>query len=129
MADKEDDNSTENGSSNGDYLSSISSGNAVDPTSVIAAREKSLITHAMDTLTKHVNEAGDESSESDNDQDGAFMDFDGPLVEAPLVPFKLSMPTPLPSHLNIHFICETASRLLFLSIHWVRSIPTFKQLK
>merc|ERR1719411_2227552 len=52
----------------------------------------------------------------------------GPILDDSLVPFKLATPTPHPSHLNIHFICETASRLLFLSVHWVRSIPCFAQL-
>jgi Asp-tRNA(Asn)/Glu-tRNA(Gln) amidotransferase C subunit len=40
----------------------------------------------------------------------------------------LATPTPMPSYLNVHFICETASRLLFLSVHWVRSIPAFSRL-
>ena len=119
-----DDNSTDNGSSNGE----------LDPTSIIAAREKTLISHAMDTLTRRVvenglqisaNSANDEQSESDEE----MSDMEGPIIEDNLVPFKLSTPTPLPSHLNIHYICETASRLLFLSVHWVRSVPAFSQLK
>ena len=65
-----------------------------------------------------------------SDQDMTDFDMEaGPIVDESLVPFKLATPTPLPSHLNIHFICETASRLLFLSVHWVRSIPAFSQLK
>lgn len=38
------------------------------------------------------------------------------------------MPSPMPEYLNVHFICESASRLLFLSMHWARSIPAFSAL-
>lgn len=120
-----DDTSTDNGSSNGE---------GVDPTNIMAAREKTLISHAMDTLTRRVAESGlaaaaataaAELSESDEE----MFDMEGPVIDDSLVPFKLATPSPLPAHLNIHFICETASRLLFLSVHWVRSIPAFSQLK
>ncbi|MCP9265919.1 Nuclear receptor subfamily 2 group C member 2 [Dirofilaria immitis] len=35
--------------------------------------------------------------------------------------FELPVPQPMPSELNIQFICETASRLLFLSVHWMKN--------
>jgi len=38
------------------------------------------------------------------------------------------MPAPIPAYLTVHYICETASRLLFLSIHWARNIPAFQLL-
>lgn len=38
------------------------------------------------------------------------------------------MPSPMPEYLNVHYICESASRLLFLSMHWARSIPAFSAL-
>ena len=38
------------------------------------------------------------------------------------------MPSPMPEYLNVHYICESASRLLFLSMHWARSIPAFQAL-
>ncbi|MED6232596.1 Nuclear receptor subfamily 2 group C member 2, partial [Ataeniobius toweri] len=40
----------------------------------------------------------------------------------------LTMPSPMPEFLNVHYICESASRLLFLSMHWARSIPAFSAL-
>ncbi|NWT44441.1 NR2C2 protein, partial [Chroicocephalus maculipennis] len=40
----------------------------------------------------------------------------------------LTMPSPMPEYLNVHYICESASRLLFLSMHWARSIPAFQAL-
>ncbi|GCB62021.1 hypothetical protein scyTo_0013014, partial [Scyliorhinus torazame] len=41
---------------------------------------------------------------------------------------QLTMPSPMPEYLNVHYICESASRLLFLSMHWARSIPAFQAL-
>lgn len=38
------------------------------------------------------------------------------------------MPLPAPEYLNVNYICESASRLLFLSMHWARSIPAFQTL-
>merc|ERR1711935_530122 len=99
---------------------------------MLAAREKSLISHAMDTLSRRVAENGTnnvmDSTSEGSDEEMVDIQGAGPILDDNLVPFKLATPTPLPSHLNIHFICETASRLLFLSVHWVRSVPAFSQL-
>lgn len=38
------------------------------------------------------------------------------------------MPSPMPEYLNVHYIGESASRLLFLSMHWALSIPSFQAL-
>uniref|UniRef100_A0A5S6QUH4 Nuclear receptor domain-containing protein n=1 Tax=Trichuris muris TaxID=70415 RepID=A0A5S6QUH4_TRIMR len=40
--------------------------------------------------------------------------------------FELPVPLPLPSVLNMQYICETASRLLFLSVHWLKSVPSLE---
>ena len=45
-----------------------------------------------------------------------------------IVSFQLMMPLPVPEYLNVNYICESASRLLFLSMHWARSIPAFQAL-
>lgn len=125
---KDDDTSTDNGSSNGDPGGI---GSSMDASTMLAAREKSLISNAMETLNKRVAEygnndltMGEEISESDED----MTDLEATVVQDSFLSFKLATPTPLPAHLNIHFICETASRLLFLSVHWVRSVPVFSQL-
>ncbi|KAB1270485.1 Nuclear receptor subfamily 2 group C member 1 [Camelus dromedarius] len=41
---------------------------------------------------------------------------------------NLTMPSPMPEYLNVHYIGESASRLLFLSMHWALSIPSFQAL-
>ena len=98
---------------------------------MLAAREKTLISHAMDTLSRRVAENGDRSSDMSEPEDDAMEGVvgAGQVIAEHLTNFHLATPTPMPSHLNIHFICETASRLLFLSVHWVRSIPVFSHLK
>ncbi|XP_078400008.1 nuclear receptor subfamily 2 group C member 2 isoform X2 [Cetorhinus maximus] len=57
-----------------------------------------------------------------------IIEVEGPLLTDTHVIFKLTMPTPMPEYLNVHYICESASRLLFLSMHWARSIPAFQAL-
>ncbi|KAJ3587035.1 hypothetical protein NHX12_013425 [Muraenolepis orangiensis] len=102
------------------------------------------ITRAFDTLAKALNpsEAGQGQSQVDQvqcvagatiqliggDQETPLIEVEGPLLTDTHVGFKLSMPSPMPEYLNVHYICESASRLLFLSMHWARSIPAFSAL-
>ncbi|XP_032303148.1 nuclear receptor subfamily 2 group C member 2 isoform X4 [Coturnix japonica] len=62
------------------------------------------------------------------DQSTPIIEVEGPLLTDTHVMFKLTMPSPMPEYLNVHYICESASRLLFLSMHWARSIPAFQAL-
>ncbi|KAJ8016177.1 hypothetical protein DPEC_G00004490, partial [Dallia pectoralis] len=102
------------------------------------------ITRAFDTLAKALNPS--ESGEGQNlveerdfvgeatiqlisqDQMTPLIEVEGPLLTDTHVNFKLTMPSPMPEYLNVHYICESASRLLFLSMHWARSIPAFSAL-
>uniref|UniRef100_A0A2K6R5D8 Nuclear receptor subfamily 2 group C member 2 n=1 Tax=Rhinopithecus roxellana TaxID=61622 RepID=A0A2K6R5D8_RHIRO len=102
------------------------------------------ITRAFDTLAKALNTTDSSSSPSladgiDNsgggsihvisrDQSTPIIEVEGPLLSDTHVTFKLTMPSPMPEYLNVHYICESASRLLFLSMHWARSIPAFQAL-
>ncbi|XP_038127472.1 nuclear receptor subfamily 2 group C member 2 isoform X2 [Cyprinodon tularosa] len=99
------------------------------------------ITRAFDTLAKVFNppDAGVEENPSEKpqcvsgttiqligrDQETPIIEVEGPLLTDSHVSFKLTMPSPMPEYLNVHYICESASRLLFLSMHWARSIPAF----
>lgn len=51
-----------------------------------------------------------------------------PLVPLARAGFQLAA-TPPPSFLNIHLICEAASKLLFLTIHWTKALHVFGSLK
>lgn len=102
----------------------------------IQGEEQSDITRAFDTLAKvlHPNDgsAGDSLEATmqlmSGDQSGPVVELDGPLLSDSHIPFKLMMPLPVPEYLNVNYICESASRLLFLSMHWARSIPAFQAL-
>ncbi|XP_016407298.1 nuclear receptor subfamily 2 group C member 2-like isoform X1 [Sinocyclocheilus rhinocerous] len=98
------------------------------------------ITRAFDTLAKALNPSevveGQSLSEVDGvggatiqvisrDQISPLIEVEGPLLTDTHISFKLTMPSPMPEYLNVHYICESASRLLFLSMHWARSIPAF----
>jgi testicular receptor 4 len=72
---------------------------------------------------------GGEESDADESSDDLLNKLDDLIINDRLIRFRLATPTPMPSYLNVHFICETASRLLFLSVHWVRSIPAFSLLR
>jgi hypothetical protein len=71
---------------------------------------------------------GDASSTgADYEEDGLY-ELEGPLLSDGNVAFQLTTPSPMPVFLNAHYICESASRLLFLSVHWARSIGAFQLL-
>ncbi|XP_067855122.1 nuclear receptor subfamily 2 group C member 2-like isoform X2 [Heptranchias perlo] len=102
------------------------------------------ITRAFDTLAKALSPTDGSSGPSlmegleaigganiqlmSRDQSMPIIEVEGPLLTDTHVTFKLTMPSPMPEYLNVHYICESASRLLFLSMHWARSIPAFQAL-
>ncbi|XP_022245332.1 nuclear receptor subfamily 2 group C member 2-like isoform X2 [Limulus polyphemus] len=103
-------------------------------------KEKNVISKAFDTIAKAALQQNsslvDGVATSCSDQIGLHMDSDneslfeleGPLLLDSHVAFNLTTPNPGSSFLNVHYICESASRLLFLSVHWARSIPAFQLL-
>ncbi|KAM9312839.1 nuclear receptor subfamily 2 group C member 1 [Gastrophryne carolinensis] len=87
---------------------------------------------SFDTLAKALNPSDNSAQSSESNEasfgDIAVVEIDGPLLTDSHIAFKLTMPSPMPEYLNVHYICESASRLLFLSMHWARSIPSFQAL-
>ncbi|XP_067934684.1 orphan steroid hormone receptor 2-like isoform X2 [Watersipora subatra] len=49
----------------------------------------------------------------------------GQLLAEQNFQFSLTAPSPLPSYLNVNFISESASRLLFLALHWAQGVSAF----
>ncbi|KAG7281047.1 hypothetical protein CRUP_016679 [Coryphaenoides rupestris] len=94
------------------------------------------ITRAFDTLAKALTPSDGSAGQSleatmqlmSGDQSGPVVELEGPLLSDGHVHFKLMMPLPVPEYLNVNYICESASRLLFLSMHWARTIPAFQAL-
>ncbi|KAM9204185.1 nuclear receptor subfamily 2 group C member 1 isoform 4-T4 [Mergus octosetaceus] len=94
---------------------------------------------AFDTLAKALNPGESAACQNSDSVEGSvqliggetsmnLVEIEGPLLSDAHVAFRLTMPSPMPEYLNVHYICESASRLLFLSMHWARSIPCFQAL-
>ncbi|XP_059969023.1 nuclear receptor subfamily 2 group C member 1 isoform X2 [Mesoplodon densirostris] len=98
------------------------------------------VSRAFDTLAKALNPG--ESTACQSSVEGMegnvhliagnssinYIEKEGPLLSDSHVAFRLTMPSPMPEYLNVHYIGESASRLLFLSMHWALSIPSFQAL-
>ncbi|KAL5289911.1 NR2C2 family protein [Megaselia abdita] len=50
------------------------------------------------------------------------------LLNEETVGFILQAPALVTSYLNAHYVCETGSRLLFLTVYWLNKIPAFTNL-
>lgn len=98
------------------------------------------VAKAFDTLAKAIqpqtgNSCQDDSLSEDQSKASDFdtlsednsvvEDVGGPILTRQNFVFTLTTPSPMPAFLNVHYICESASRLLFLSMHWTRSISAF----
>ncbi|XP_058808601.1 orphan steroid hormone receptor 2 isoform X2 [Phymastichus coffea] len=88
------------------------------------ARERLLISHALDNMAKLM--AGDNINGTTEEPDEDWNC--GQLLLERHMHFELRAPSPAPAYLSIHYICESAARLLFLSVHWARGIPAFQSL-
>ncbi|XP_013380463.1 orphan steroid hormone receptor 2 isoform X2 [Lingula anatina] len=89
------------------------------------------VAKAFDTLAKAIQQAPmvnstdnlvGSSEHSNNDS------LEGPILMDNNFQFNLTTPSPMPTYLNVHYICESASRLLFLSMHWAKAVPAFAAL-
>uniref|UniRef100_A0A8C2HUF9 Nuclear receptor subfamily 2, group C, member 1 n=1 Tax=Cyprinus carpio TaxID=7962 RepID=A0A8C2HUF9_CYPCA len=115
-------------------LSGIETMSNEDSVMMDIQREDLFVSRAFDTLTKVLQSEGGcgeevgEGAVRVDEQTTALLELEGPLLSDMHVPFKLMMPLPMPDFLNLNYICESASRLLFLSMHWARSIPAFQAL-
>ncbi|XP_018048034.1 PREDICTED: orphan steroid hormone receptor 2-like isoform X3 [Atta colombica] len=86
------------------------------------ARERLLLSHALaDSMAKIIGDNVNGSSEPEEE-------WTGQLISERNTLFELRAPSPAPVYLSIHYICESAARLLFLSVHWARGIPAFQAL-
>ncbi|KAH9422322.1 Nuclear receptor sub 2 group C member 2 [Dermatophagoides pteronyssinus] len=56
------------------------------------------------------------------------IDFDGPIIGEQHFLFNLAPPMAPNSFMSLQYICEFASRLLFLSVHWAQSIAAFQNM-
>lgn len=79
-----------------------------------------------------LNIPNDDDGDDDDDDDGASApdyyncSIDEPLLSNQDISFNLQTPPLVPNYLNYHYVCESGSRLLFLSIYWIKKVPAFK---
>lgn len=145
LASMKGNNESQEGSA-GDAQMVISNGETSTVTVTTQSESSSQITKAFDKLAKALNPAADGdgpnsgnagSSEqtltvgaggTNSNAEQPLIELEGPMLTDTHTQFKLTTPSPMPQYLNVHYICESASRLLFLSMHWARSIPAFQAL-
>ena len=89
--------------------------------------EKNLLSKAIDVMMARVKKAEDSSSDTDDEMLSSIKDQS--VLEDRHLKFDLNIPPPMMDTPTIHFVCETASRLLFQTLHWTKSIPAFNLLK
>jgi len=85
--------------------------------------EKATILQSLKELKDNLEEKNGQSTDTRHIDPQVF-DFLPPS----LISFHLPSNLPSPSQLNTQYVCETASRLLFLSVHWARKISVFQSL-
>lgn len=72
-----------------------------------------------------------EDSNNDEPQDNNCLNFDyGSCLELTdaCVSFDIQVPNVLPNYLSAHYVCETGSRLLFATVHWMKKNQLFSML-
>ena len=85
--------------------------------------EKAQIFSSLDQLRFKLNKKSSSSVSIPNIDPTSFASLDPSLVQ-----FQLFTPISPPSPLTIQFVCESASRLLFHTVHWSKKISVFRQL-
>lgn len=90
-----------------------------------SVRDKQVISKALDSMARVQCLNGTEISQIP--EENSF-EYDGPVISEQNVAFNPQIPGPVPPYLNIHYICESGSRLLFSSIHWAKNIAAFQYL-
>merc|ERR1719461_2746 len=78
-------------------------------------------------MMSRVRKTDDSASDTDDEMISTLKD--SPVLEDSQLRFDLNVPSPMMDSPTIHFVCETASRLLFQTLHWTKSISAFNLLK
>lgn len=93
------------------------------------ALEKEIMAQCVELVGKlqsDINSFDEESSlniKNENfDRKDSDRDFFPHMLNEQNVKFELQPPSLFPPLMNAHYVCETGSRLLFLSINWIKKI-------
>lgn len=85
--------------------------------------ERALLFSSLAALKESLQDQAEERQSIEELDQGAF-----DVLDPALISFSLSPPLPAVPEMTPQFVCETASRLLFLSVHWARRLPVFRSL-
>lgn len=107
-------------------MDSTNTGNELSD-ALSTARDKQLISKALDSMARVQCLNGTDLSTFGGEEN--YLDYTGPILQDHNISFNLQIPGPVPPYLNIHYICESGSRLLFLSVHWAKNISAFQYLR
>ncbi|XP_050314556.1 nuclear receptor subfamily 2 group C member 1 [Anthonomus grandis grandis] len=105
-------------------MDSINTGNELTD-AINVARDKQIISKALDMMARVQYLNGTDLSKLD-DNDERSIGYEGPILQDDNIAFNLQIPGPVPPYLHIHYICESGSRLLVLTIHWAKKLPAFQ---
>lgn len=94
------------------------------------AIDKSMLNSSMEIITNiKVDDQFDSNLIESGKFDESFLnEMDHQYINETNYQFNLIIPTLLPPYLNLHYLYECGSRLLFLSIYWFKKITPFKLL-
>lgn len=85
----------------------------------------------FDDVIKEDPDAMVTASQADDfdDYEDEMMSMGDRFLMTDLVTFNLQPPTIVPNYLNFHYICECGSRILFLSMFWMKKFQPFRLLR
>lgn len=88
--------------------------------------------HPLLLQLQQQNNGGEDSNEPQTaDAGGSCLNFDyGSCLDLSdgCVSFDIQVPNVLPNYLSAHYVCETGSRLLFATVHWMKKNQLFSML-
>ena len=100
----------------------------VSGTKLTADQESSLFLLGLDAFATGSGTGASCTSGFSDQQQESVPEFDGPILNDQHYVFNISAPIAPNSFISLQYICEFASRLLFLCVHWAQSITAFQQL-
>lgn len=84
-----------------------------------------------DMMKEEPESTGNESIVTDDldDYEDELLSLSERFLQNEQLAFNLQPPTIVPNYLNFHYICECGSRILFLSIFWLKKFHPFRLLR
>lgn len=82
-----------------------------------------------DTIKNDPDSCISSTDDIDEFEDEMSSFSDGPMLPERDIIFNLQAPAFVPNYLNMHYVCETGSRILLLSLCWFKKFHAFNLLR